>query len=157
MRVSVSFVAVICFSLVSVTAGQSLIAQSDYSDSYMGSQLLWKTARYEDVGRVETARGGLPTIDIQFGLARPYQYDQQADAPYPLVIYLHGAGARGSSISSVLRRQTAREFAWNGQNSDLYAAFVLAPQVPSNELWAGVPWTDGPYCACQAGIGPLHY
>ena len=145
MRVSVSFIAVMCFSLVSVTAGQSLIAQSDYSDSYMGSQLLWKTSRYEDVGRVETARGTLPMIDIQFGLTLPYQYDQQADAQHPLVIYLHGAGARGSSISSVLRRQTAHELAWHGQNSDLYAAFVLAPQVPSNELWAGVPWTDGPY------------
>jgi len=150
MRVTVSFASVILISLASVTNGQSLNAKSDYSDSNMGSKLLWKTALYEDVGRVETARGGLPTIDIQFGLTLPYQYDQQADVLYPLVIYLHGAGARGSSIASVLQRQTARGFAWQGQNSDLYAAFVLAPQVPSNELWAGVPWTDGPYDQTEA-------
>jgi pimeloyl-ACP methyl ester carboxylesterase len=145
MRSIVSFAAIICVSLASITAGQSLSTKSDYSDSYLGSQLLWKVAQYSDVGRIETARGNLPTIDIYFGLTRPYQYDLQADALYPLVIYLHGAGARGSQISSVLRRQTAREFAWHGQNSDLYAAFVIAPQVPSGELWAGVPWTDGPY------------
>jgi predicted esterase len=131
---------VVAIFLASVTAGQSLNPQSDYSDSYRGRQLLWKTARF-----AEAAPSGGGTIDIQFGLARPHQYDPQADTVYSLVIYLHGAGARGSNLSSVLNRQTAREFAWYGQGGTEYAAFVLAPQVPSGQLWAGVPWEDGPY------------
>jgi pimeloyl-ACP methyl ester carboxylesterase len=109
------------------------------SDNYKSTQLNWK---YGIVRRSDVARG--------FGLALPHQYDPQSDTLYPLVLYLHGAGARGSQITQVLHRQTAREFAFYGQTDSRYAAFVLAPQVPSGEYWAGVHWTNGPYDQTEA-------
>ena len=104
------------------------------SDSYGGIQLVWTSG---------TAVRSEASVD--FGLSLPHQYDPASDANYPLVLYLHGAGARGSNINKVLQRQTAREFAWHGQTGSEYAAFVVAPQVPSGELWAGAPWANGPY------------
>lgn len=145
MRAATTSALVICIGLAGLATGQTLTAQADYSDSYNGRQLLWKTARY-----VEPARSGGGTIDIQFGLARPEGYDPQATTKYPLVLYLHGAGARGSNLSSVLNRQTAREFAWHGQGDGPYAAFVMAPQVPSGQMWADSHWSNGTYVQSDA-------
>jgi predicted esterase len=112
----------------------TVVSNGSVSDSYGGTQLVWKsgTAQRQDA-------------DIGFGLALPYQYNPQAETMYPLVLYLHGAGARGSNIMSVLQRQTAREFALHAQTSGQYAAFVVAPQVPSGERYVDVPWAQGPY------------
>ncbi len=109
------------------------------ADTYRSTQLNWK---HGTVQQEDKTRG--------FGLALPYNYDPQAETRYPLVLYLHGAGARGSQITSVLQRQTPREFVWYGQTGTAYAAFVVAPQVPANELWADSPWADGPYVQTEA-------
>jgi len=115
-------------------ADDTVVLNDVVSDSYKGTQLTWKTGMVKDA---EAA--------IDFGLALPHQYNPESETIYPLVLYLHGAGARGSQITNVLHRQTAQEFAFYGQTDSQYAAFVLAPQVPSNQLWTGVPWEDGPY------------
>jgi pimeloyl-ACP methyl ester carboxylesterase len=108
-------------------------------DSYRSQQLAWRSGTVEQAAK-----------SIGFGLALPHQYDAAADTTYPLVLYLHGASARGSQITQVLHRQTPREFAWYGQTGSQYAAFVLAPQVPSGQLWAGTPWANGPYEQSEA-------
>ena len=57
---------------------------------------------------------------------------------YPLVLFLHGAGERGTDNSTQLY--------WTGtfakpENRQKYPCFVLAPQCPSNCRWVEVDWS----------------
>lgn len=55
---------------------------------------------------------------------------------YPLIIFLHGAGERGSDNKSQLLHG-AKLFD-NKKSRKKYPAFVLFPQCPANEYWAKV-------------------
>lgn len=53
---------------------------------------------------------------------------------YPLVLFMHGAGERGSDNTKQLLHGS-RMFE-NPVNQEKYPAFVLFPQCPENEFWA---------------------
>ncbi|MDR1682242.1 MAG: phospholipase, partial [Candidatus Symbiothrix sp.] len=59
-------------------------------------------------------------------------YNQQVGEKYPLVLFLHGAGQRGSDNEKQLELG-GDMFLNNRQN---FSAFVLAPQCPSDNYWA---------------------
>ncbi|MEP0366968.1 MAG: DUF5689 domain-containing protein [Cyclobacteriaceae bacterium] len=74
------------------------------------------------------------------GNSMPYQmmypkgYDSESDETYPLVIFLHGAGERGTNNTSQMANgpgtfssQLARED---------YPAFVIFPQCPTTHMWS---------------------
>ncbi len=69
----------------------------------------------------------------------PYQVMAPADyvktTRYPLVIFLHGAGERGSENTRQLKHGCA-EFA-TPHNRNTHPAVVIAPQCPKNEWWSG--------------------
>lgn len=59
---------------------------------------------------------------------------------YPLVIFLHGAGERGTDNKKQLVHGM-NDFASDAVMAK-YPAFVVAPQCPEEKKWVEVPWTD---------------
>jgi dienelactone hydrolase len=140
-QLSILTLLLIFISAITCLAQESSItSKGDISDTYSGTALLWKTATF--TGADKTGTG---TASRGFGLAAPAGYNPDADWAYPLVLYLHGAGGRGSNVGNVVRRPVARSFAREALVTPEYAAFVLAPQVPSSDKWAETPWENGPY------------
>ena len=123
----------------------SIVVDGEVADVYHRVSLVWTTVRFTAANATGTG-----TASMAFGLNVPPEYVPGLNKPVPLVLYLHGAGARGSNIGSVLQRQTPRRFAWMSQTAPGYRAFVIAPQVPSGGFWANTPWADGPYEQSEA-------
>lgn len=68
----------------------------------------------------------------------PYQLFTPAIKPgekYPLVLFLHGAGERGDDNTAQLKHG-AREFI-KPENQAKHPCFVIAPQCPKEQWWAG--------------------
>lgn len=63
-----------------------------------------------------------------------------ATAPAPLVVFLHGAGERGSDNSRQLT-WLPLQMASEGNRAAL-PCFLLAVQCPEGEKWVDVPWGD---------------
>ena len=64
---------------------------------------------------------------------------------YPLVLFLHGAGERGTDNNAQI---TANQGAtlWAGSaNQASHPCFVLAPQCPPNFQWVNTNWSNGSY------------
>lgn len=137
----------VVFSTLCFAQEQSLTDKGTVSDTYQGTALSWASASFEGPNAAGTG-----TASINFGLVTPGGYSLEADTAYPLVLYLHGAGGRGSNISPMIRRPVAREFARESQMTPEYAAFVLAPQVPYGQKWVDTPWENGPYVQSAATL-----
>lgn len=71
---------------------------------------------------------------LPYRLLRPKDYD--AGKKYPLVIFLHGAGERGSDNEKQLVHGM-KDFA-SDDVMEKYPAFVMAPQCPAEEAWGGI-------------------
>ncbi|NGP88883.1 prolyl oligopeptidase family serine peptidase [Fodinibius halophilus] len=72
--------------------------------------------------------------ELQYRLLKPADYDSSKS--YPLVLFLHGAGERGSDNYSQLKWGVSH-FA-DPTMRKKYPAFVLAPQVPKGEYWSSL-------------------
>lgn len=72
---------------------------------------------------------------LEYRILKPADYD--TSKAYPLVLFLHGAGERGSDNFSQLKWGVSH-FS-DPQFRDKYPAFVVAPQVPKGQTWAGLP------------------
>lgn len=67
-----------------------------------------------------------------------------AENGVPLVLFLHGAGERGSDNATQLR--AAIQFVINEtSDSKFMDAVVIAPQCPINAQWVDTPWEHGNY------------
>jgi predicted peptidase len=64
--------------------------------------------------------------------------DADAKQKYPLVVFLHGAGERGTDNLAQLKH-CVRAFA-KPENQAKYPCFVIAPQCPNNMQWVATPW-----------------
>ena len=65
---------------------------------------------------------------------------------YPLVLFLHGAGERGSTNTAQLTNSNKDFFErMLGSERNDYPAIIVAPQCPNNEQWVDTPWADGCY------------
>jgi predicted peptidase len=108
-------------SFVTVLFGVSLFAlqrtaQADY----------W--LKYYEAKTYESAHGRT----LPYRLLKPDQIE--SGKSYPLVLFLHGAGERGSDNAQQLSN-AARQFA-RPINRRKYPCFVLAPQCPSGKSWS---------------------
>ena len=75
------------------------------------------------------------TLALDYLLSFPDDYDADATRRWPLVIFLHGAGERGSDLSKVAVHGPPKRVA---EGTDF--PFILAsPQCPENEWWTGQP------------------
>ena len=78
---------------------------------------------------------GAYTTELPYRIYVPENYDTKYK--YPLVIFFHGYGERGSNNTS----QLSTNFPFlprilNEENLVNYPAIVLAPQCPANDVWA---------------------
>ncbi len=74
---------------------------------------------------------------LNYRLLRPQGYDPKKT--YPLVLFLHGAGERGSD-NKIQLVHGMNEFAAD-EIMNKYPAFVVAPQCPEGKQWVDVPWS----------------
>ncbi|NLX15028.1 MAG: PEP-CTERM sorting domain-containing protein [Phycisphaerales bacterium] len=132
--------ALICFvGVPSVHAG-TISGLAGFSESWNGQVLQWKKGSYTDQNVAGTGSASIP-----FGLTLPAGYEAGGTQKYPLVLYLHGAGARGNNNNANLTRQTPRFFAHQALTTPQYNAFVLSTQVTSDKRYVDVDWNYGPY------------
>jgi predicted peptidase len=73
---------------------------------------------------------------LNYRLLKPADYD--AKHKYPLVLFLHGAGERGSG-NDVQLVHGGRNFVDEAMRKR-HPAFVVAPQCPTDKKWVEVPW-----------------
>jgi len=82
---------------------------------------------------------------LPYRLFIPRGYDESKR--YPLILYLHGAGGRGTDnlkqMTDVPRFLVFAEPAIQQK----WPCFILAPQCPDNEQWANMPWSG------ETGVG----
>jgi predicted peptidase len=74
---------------------------------------------------------------IPYRLMKPENYDPKKQ--YPLVIFLHGAGERGTDNEKQLVHGVP-QFA-SPENRSKYPCFLIAPQCPENEKWVDCDWS----------------
>jgi predicted peptidase len=72
---------------------------------------------------------------LQYRLAYPIDYD--ARKKYPLLLYLHGNGERGSDNQTPLLRVPAALISATGLQR--YPCFMLVPQCPKKQVWVDFP------------------
>ncbi len=77
-----------------------------------------------------------------YGYLRSFQKGQEKFIPkkgFPLIIFLHGAGERGTDNEKQIIH--IKELFVNKSNYMQYKAFVVAPQCPEEKKWVEVDWS----------------
>lgn len=80
--------------------------------------------------------------NLNYRLFVPQSYD--ASQKYPLLVYLNGAGSRGSDNTAQLSN-LAPMLNPIMMNEDEFPCIIAVPQCPSNEQWVDTPWSNGSY------------
>ena len=88
---------------------------------------------------------------LPYRLLKPNNYDSKQK--YPLVVFLHGAGERGTDNVKQLVHGMA-DFA-SDKIMEKYPAFVLAPQSPDGQQWVDVPWSADEHKMPDKPAAPL--
>lgn len=74
---------------------------------------------------------------LKYRLIKPVDY--QPGKKYPLVLFLHGAGERGSD-NTVTLAHAAKDLA-NPARRAQFPAYVVIPQCPKDRKWSEVDWS----------------
>jgi len=86
---------------------------------------------------------------IPYRLLKPANYDPAKK--YPLVLFLHGAGERGTD-NEVQLVHGVRGFL---ERADKYPCFLVAPQCPNNVKWVDVDWSADKHTLPETMSEPL--
>ncbi|MDB5385651.1 MAG: phospholipase/Carboxylesterase [Planctomycetaceae bacterium] len=76
---------------------------------------------------------------LPYRIMQPEGYAANGTTKYPLVLFLHGAGERGTDNVKQLVHGTG-DFA-KPENRKKYPCFLIAPQCPEGKRWVEVEWT----------------
>lgn len=83
----------------------------------------------------------------------PYRYyspdDYSDEYAYPVVLFLHGAGERGTDNEAPLIHVLQDWF--NDVESPIYQSIIIVPQCPEGEQWVNTPWEQGSYDSDAVG------
>lgn len=74
---------------------------------------------------------------LPYRLLKPFNADPSTD--YPLVLFFHGAGERGTDNVRQLKNGVG-VFALE-ENRTAFPCYVVVPQCPEKILWVDTPWT----------------
>lgn len=80
---------------------------------------------------------------MPYRLCVPVGYD--INKSYPLVLFLHGAGERGTNNTAQLTANRGATIWAETVNQNTYPCFVLSPQCALNKQWVNTPWANGSY------------
>jgi predicted peptidase len=97
------------------------------------------------VDRSFKSRGGLT---LPYRLYVPLDYLQSRR--YPLLLFLHGSGEKGSDNRAQLKNGVLAFCEPRLQRKQ--AAFVVYPQCPESARWVEAPWSEGSYDLTQVPI-----
>lgn len=75
---------------------------------------------------------------LPYRLMKPAKYDPQT--AYPVVVFLHGAGERGTDNKAQLIHVVS--IFEKPENRAKYPCFVVVPQCPVQDKWVEVKWAD---------------
>src|SRR5437868_5636644 len=75
------------------------------------------------------------TIDLNYLLYLPAAYDADPAKRWPLILFLHGAGERGSDVAMVKKHGIAKIVE---QRAD-FPFIAVSPQCPANQWWTPEP------------------
>ncbi len=70
--------------------------------------------------------------------------DYSAEKEYPLVLFLHGAGERGTNNFSQINNVGIINRIINSDTAD-FDCIIVAPQCATNNQWVDTPWAYGSY------------
>lgn len=68
-----------------------------------------------------------------------------ANTSYPIVLYMHGAGERGTDNEQHIALIRGAKLWAETANQAAHPCFVLAPQCPADKQWVNTNWSDGSY------------
>jgi predicted peptidase len=117
----------LCFTLAATLAAAGLVLNMTAETKPLTSFDLLSRNTYKD------AKGHA----LPYRLLKPEGYDPKEK--YPLVLFLHGAGERGTDNEKQLVHGVA-EFL-KPANRKTYPCFLLAPQCPEGAKWVEVDWS----------------
>ena len=78
---------------------------------------------------------------IPYRIYLPSDYSE--DVAYPVLLFLHGAGERGSD--NELQLKNVLQTLFNDLESPVYQSIVIVPQCPTDTQWVDTPWSEGSY------------
>lgn len=92
--------------------------------------------------------------DPETGLALPYRLFVPADCdarnPCGLLLFLHGAGERGTNNQAQLKNDA---LAWTTPQAQAgHPTVVVYPQCPGDMQWVEAPWAEGTYSLAETAI-----
>ncbi len=102
------------------------------SEEFIYSMMETRTANF--VG----ANGQMPYV-----LYVPMDYNPEKK--YPVLLFLHGAGERGSSGDIATLTANVIKDAFKQQGTPLEEVIIVMPQCPITTQWVNTPWSDGNY------------
>lgn len=70
-------------------------------------------------------------VEMRFIVSTPDGYFEEKNKKWPVILFLHGAGERGTELDKVRRHGPLKEIA-NGRKLPF---IVIAPQIPEDEVW----------------------
>ena len=80
-------------------------------------------------------------INMPYRIYVPEDYNEKY--AYPVVLFLHGAGERGTDNEKTLNNVIPNLYI--KKTSPFYHAIVIVPQCPENMQWVDTPWANGNY------------
>jgi poly(3-hydroxybutyrate) depolymerase/lysophospholipase L1-like esterase len=96
------------------------------------------------------------TNSSKYSHSMPYRLfvpaNYNAGQSYPLVLFLHGAGERGTDNNAQLTANQGATVWAEPYYQTNHPCFVLAPQCPANEQWVDTPWGNGSYSLSSVPI-----
>ena len=88
------------------------------------------------------------TFEGSYGLNMPYRLylpsDYDSEKEYPLFLFLHSAGHRGSD-NDIAAASPCMYWLFNHKEPMIEDMIVLVPQCPSKMQWVDTPWSKGAY------------
>ena len=87
-------------------------------------------AQHQELYEAKTFINNADTLNYRIMYPKDFSEDKQ----YPLVLFLHGAGERGSN--NALQLVHGSKLFANDQNREAFPAIVIFPQCPQDDYWA---------------------
>ena len=127
----ISLIFVITFLFFVESFLYKAMSQDQYPSQPPEPEAIWRASQAEFEKHVYRDTAG---DSLNYRFLKPIQTKVLADSALPLVVFLHGAGERGSNNEAQLKWGVWR-FALDRMQQN-YPAYVVAPQCPTENSWA---------------------